>query len=493
MGPIGFESLAGFWLTCVVAALTALWIAVVHLRNPYSATWGVGHFPAVVGRSQQDVLKWMLRASKYFAGGPFRLEMPIIGRGWFVSDPATLKFVLSTSHGSFSKGSFFSERTRDLFGHGILLATGESWKDQRRAGSVLVSPHNLSRFAEETLPGHLPVLEDVLSAAIESGNAVDLEAALMDYSLSVFGEVAFDADWTTISEKFTRPFMSASSAVADRFRLPFYWVFESLLPYGKRLRGDLDKAHACTRELVRSKLNDFTEEKLGTRLPVEGRGMLVKALLETDGGMDEQAIADSCLNFLTAGRDTTAQAITWTMYLLLRNPSYIQVLCKEIDSLPIGISNSDLAASLPLLEATISESLRLHPPIPLEILENTSSEPLALPNGRISKPGEQIMWSAWVMARLPNLWGDDAESFRPERWIDMVTRPTAYQWPVFHAGPRACLGRPLGRLEMTFALVQLLKKFDFAMAWDGEEREVSNGLTAPMNGGLPVTVRRRAT
>ena len=157
------------------------------------------------------------------------------------------------------------------------------------------------------------------------------------------------------------------------------------------------------------------------------------------------------------------------------------------------------------MKAVINESLRLHPPIPLEILENISDESMLLPNGRIVHPGEQIMWSAWVMARLsPSLdvfddsatssttsWGDDPADFRPERWLDMKHKPTAYEWPVFHAGPRACLGQSLARLEIIYALKQMLEAFDFEMAWDGGVKGVGKGLTAPIEGGLPVRVGRR--
>jgi hypothetical protein len=95
--------------------------------------------------------------------------------------------------------------------------------------------------------------------------------------------------------------MSASSGMADRFRVPFYSILEYLLPYGKRLRADLDEAHKCTREVVENTLRQIKDEELGKSTGDEGRGMLLKALLETDAGMDKKVLADSCLNFLTAG------------------------------------------------------------------------------------------------------------------------------------------------------------------------------------------------
>jgi cytochrome P450 len=262
-------------------------------------------------------------------------------------------------------------------------------------------------------------------------------------------------------------------------------------------------------------LKAVEEEELGDKVPLEGRGMLVRALLSSSASMSEQQLADSCLNFLTAGermfatfifglisnligRDTTAQALTWTLYRLLLNSSYFTALRAEIDALP-SISPLDLASHLPLTEAAIAETLRLHPPIPIEILENVSLEPVVLPNGKIVGPGEQIMWSPWVMARLNppksnyrGIWGDNPEQFKPERWFNLDHKPTAYESPVFHAGPRACLGRPLANLELVYALKEVLVRFEFQMAWDGGMRGVGSGLTAPMVGGLPVRVKRRS-
>ena len=199
---------------------------------------------------------------------------------------------------------------------------------------------------------------------------------------------------------------------------------------------------------------------------------------------------------VSPGRDTTGQAITWTLYLLLRHPPHLASIYAEIDALPptSPSAQSDLPpTSLPLLEATISESLRLHPPVPIEILENTSDRPIALPSGVVVRPREQVLWSAWVMARLPSFWGNDAESFDPERWLGAEKRrPTAFEWPVFHAGPRSCLGKPLARLELRYTLVEVLRRFEFEVGWEGEgEREVGLALTGPMEGGLPVRVRRR--
>lgn len=131
------------------------------------------------------------------------------------------------------------------------------------------------------------------------------------------------------------------------------------------------------------------------------------------------------------------------------------------------------------------------PPIPREILQSTSTENLALPDGTIVRPGEVVLWSPWVSARLSSAWGENAESFRPERWMEMNHKPSAYESPVFHGGPRSCLGQKMAKLELVVVMKELLERYVFEAGWDGGERRTGRAFTNPMEGGLPVRVRRR--
>ena len=249
---------------------------------------------------------------------------------------------------------------------------------------------------------------------------------------------------------------------------------------------------------------------------------------------------------LPPGRDTTAQALSWTIYLLLLNPrikakvyeEFVQAQqpgeAAESTSLADLSSSTSPTAYCPYTNAVISEALRLHPPVPLEIHENVTLEAIALPDGTAVYPGEKVVWSPWVMSRSIRIWGEDAEEFKPERWLalsywnldakgqtlpkDHASRKTAFEFPVFHAGPRSCLGKQLARIELIFALRELMLRFDFSPAWDGAHAnlgaswsswwesmshdtedegytgrllEISDGLTGPIKGGLPVRVRRR--
>jgi cytochrome P450 len=100
--------------------------------------------------------------------------------------------------------------------------------------------------------------------------------------------------------------MNSSAGVSDRFGMPFYRLVEWVLPYGRRLRADLDRVHRFSRELLREALDEIREEELGKKEVKEGKGLLVRALMASGVGMSVEEMADSCLNFLTAGQSPCA-------------------------------------------------------------------------------------------------------------------------------------------------------------------------------------------
>lgn len=125
-----------------------------------------------------------------------------------------------------------------------------------------------------------------------------------------------------------------------------------------------------------------------------------------------------------------------------------------------------------------------------------------------------MLWVPWAMGRSFDIWGPDAETFRPERWLSrdgagaagkegggQKTKPiiqlqkSAYEFPVFNAGPRSCLGKKLAEVLAVDVLARLISRYQFEEVLDqgtvGGERRVQNSLTLPMEGGLPVRVRVR--
>ena len=212
------------------------------------------------------------------------------------------------------------------------------------------------------------------------------------------------------------------------------------------------------------------------------------------------------------GRDTTAQSLTWTLYSLMRRPIIQEHILKELQSvftpangrLPLSF-DSVQPSFLPYTAAAFNEVLRFYPPVPVELKECTS--PTTFPDGTWLPKGAIVIWVTWAMGRSKNIWGEDADEFRPERWLipnanegsPSLKSMSAFEFPVFNGGPRSCLGKKMAELLAVFVIASLVWRYEFEEIRDeklssGEspkERLSQNSLTLPMEGGLPCYVRRR--
>ena len=193
---------------------------------------------------------------------------------------------------------------------------------------------------------------------------------------------------------------------------------------------------------------------------------------------------------------TTVQCITWTLYFLIRHPAHLSQVLGEVRAIPPLTVNTEVESHVPFLEAAVWESLRLRPPSHRSSYENFSASAIILADGTIVQPGEVVVFSPWVAGRSAELWGPgDLEKFQPERWLPptMQHKPTAYEFPVFSGGSKACKGQQMARMEVVVTLVELFRRYEFEMGWSGDERLPLMGLVLRMDGGLPVRVRSKSS
>lgn len=203
--------------------------------------------------------------------------------------------------------------------------------------------------------------------------------------------------------------------------------------------------------------------------------------------------------------------MTWTFYLLMRNPRATERIIRNLQDIstsglqPAPSFDSIQSSAYPYIAAVFNESLRLYPPVPVELKECTA--PTTFPDGTWLPKGAVVMWATWAMGRSKNIWGNDADEFRPERWLvagdsgdaSALATKSAFEFPVFNGGPRSCLGKRMAELLAIHVITNLTWKFEFEEATDGimgwgnrtKERQSQNSLTLPMDGGLPCYVRRR--
>ncbi|KAM0806661.1 putative Cytochrome P450 alkane hydroxylase [Seiridium cardinale] len=218
-------------------------------------------------------------------------------------------------------------------------------------------------------------------------------------------------------------------------------------------------AEASTRRCLSEEQIDFTRR---------GRTPLLDALL---GGKDDKSeVRDHMLLTLAAARQTTTALLTWTLRLLVRYPSAMARLREEIITVVDDAGTDtpltrDHIKRMTYLSCILQEVLRLYPLS--HAIASVAKEDVVLPVGGgedgkapiLLRAGEAVNICLWTLHRRKDIWGEDAEDFRPERWEGDVRLPTLFYYIPFLRGPRNCPGQDFALTEASYLIIRLLQEF----------------------------------
>lgn len=146
------------------------------------------------------------------------------------------------------------------------------------------------------------------------------------------------------------------------------------------------------------------------------------------------------------------------------------------------------------LHAAISESLRLYPPVPIDTKACLGDD--ILPDGTFIGKDWFISYHTYAMGRMEKIWGKDCHEYKPERWLEdgIFRQESPYKFPVFHAGPRMCLGKDMAYIQMKSIAAGVLERFRIeVLSESGKCPEHLLSLTLRIKGGLLVRVKERIT
>ncbi|CAI7653533.1 unnamed protein product [Penicillium discolor] len=209
--------------------------------------------------------------------------------------------------------------------------------------------------------------------------------------------------------------------------------------------------HLAARRHARSDRQDFIQKLIG---------------LQEAGKVNDQELFNTINANIAAGSDTTGLTLGAAIYYLARNKSCAERLREEIDacqlSTPISFSE---AQQMPYLQAIIKEVLRVHPAVGLPLPRAVPAPGVEL-EGYFFPEGTVVGMNAWVVHRDQNVFGTDADIFRPERWLG------PREEVLFGAGSRTCIGKNISLLEITKLIPELYRRFDFQL--EGDEWQTDN-------------------
>ena len=201
---------------------------------------------------------------------------------------------------------------------------------------------------------------------------------------------------------------------------------------------------------------------------------LVAARFEDGSGMEDSELRDQLMTLLLAGHETTATALAWSFDMLLRHPAPLARLREELDD-----------GGEEYLRATIAESLRLRPVVPLAG-RRLGRELRA--DGHDLPAGTDVTPAIWLTHTRPDVYPDPL-AFRPERFLD--DPPDTYSWIPFGGGVRRCLGAAFAEFEMGIVLRAVLGRCELRAASPRPEQVARRNVTLSPRGGTPVIVTAR--
>ncbi|MCO4747418.1 MAG: cytochrome P450 [Proteobacteria bacterium] len=368
-----------------------------------------------------------------------------------VSHPEHAQQVL-TRPKTFIKGGRWSVM-KPMLGEGLLMSNGERWLRDRRMIGPSLSRHQMARLVASMVQTTREEVDALVLAAREEQD-VDLSAAMTRLTLKVvvralFGD-AIDAHIEAVDQAFAR----ANSWLARRI-----WATDEENP-ARRARFD-------------TAIQDLDDVVLGLiearRASGERRDDLLDVLLhakDADGvGLSSQELRDHAITLLLAGHETTANALTWSWYLLGQRPEMIDRLADEARAHGC-IEGPDLTQSrqLDFAGRVFRESMRLYPPIWL--LPRLATEPTHF-DGVDVDSGDVLLVCPFILHRKAGLW-DAPDQFDPDRFGPAADLAHPFAYIPFGGGARTCVGRHFSLLEGRVILAMLAARLEILPLHDGE-------------------------
>ncbi|CAL5357414.1 unnamed protein product [Camellia sinensis] len=460
----------------------------------------IGSFLSIYA-NRTRLIQWTSDIVTSTSTSTFVLHRPLGRRQVLTANPSNVQHILKTHFHIYQKGEFFRTHIFDLLGDGIFNVDGENWKFQRQVASHEFNTKSLRKFVETVVDTELSDrLIPIFSTAAANKTVFDLQDILQRFGFDNICKIAFGHDPAYLlpslpQEKFALAFETAVQISSERFRAfhPLIWKTKRLLDIGseKQLRISVNEVREFAREIVKEKKQELSEKS-----SLESVDLLSRFV--SSGHSDENFVTDIVISFILAGRDTTSAALTWFFWLISRHPDVENEILKEINEKSEDASFEEVK-DMVYTHASLSESMRLYPPVPIDSKEAIDDD--VLPDGTVIKKGTRVAYHPYAMGRSEKLWGRDWAEFRPERWLEkrdeaagkwsFVARDP-YTYPVFQAGPRICLGKEMAFLQMKRVVSGVLRRFQVVPAFEeGEEPILIAHLASKMRAGFPVKIEER--
>ena len=441
-------------------------------KNSFPPGPGGSTFAFLFGGRQRDPLAFFTKIARDY-GDVSQLRL-LNFRTLFINHPDDIEDVLVNKARKFEKGRVMKANMR-LFGEGLLTSEGDFWLRQRRLAQpafhrarVAAYGTTMVEYAERAMRGW------------KSGEVRDIHEDMMEITLQIVGKTLFNAELTRDAKEVGETMEVLLKLAADfgkSILIPL-WV---PTPRNLRARMGIRRIEKIIYRIIAQK-----------RAEASDTGDLLSMLLavqDEDGSrMTDKQLRDETITLFLAGHETTANALSWTIWLLAQNPAAEKKFVDELAGVLNGRAPS--VEDMPKLTYTaniLTESMRLYPPA--WGMARLVKEEVEVAGYKLV-PGNGVACAQWVVHRDAR-WFDEPKRFLPERWEgDLAKRLPRFAYFPFGGGPRQCIGNSFALMEATLILATIAQKFRFKLV-EGHPVKPLASITLRPQHGIRATLEAR--
>jgi cytochrome P450 len=334
----------------------------------------------------------------------------------------------------------------DLVGDGLLTTDGDFHRWHRRLLQPAFSKRRVENYAELIVHYTRETVERWQPGA-EVDIAHDMQALILRMIMKILVDIDLVEQDTEVGQIIDAVLGQPVGLLEGLLNLQ---IDLPIAPYGKRMAA-MRNGDTYIYNLIDQRLADMRD--VGDILSI-----LLQAQEKDDADtVTKRQVRDELISLLAAGHETTTNTLAWTFYLLSEHPAVLEKVLAELQAVLAGRDPQvDDLPKLVYCDWVIKESMRLYPSAWTQGRQAVEAFDL---DGYHFPAGTMLMFSQWVLHRLPDIWGDP-EVFRPERW-DPVHEQKVPQWSYFPfgGGSRICMGMSLAQLQVRLVLAVILQRY----------------------------------
>jgi len=383
------------------------------------------------------------------------VDLPF-GRAVVVNEPDAIRRVLIENQSNYEKDTLQRRVLSAGLGEGLLCVEGERWRAQRRTLAPLFARRTVLEFAA-------PMIEaaEALTRrwSERSGTTVDVAAEMTRTTLDVLQRTIFAEGLSRDAGEFQAA-MGVYFNTIGRIGLLDLLGAPDFIPRISHLkvRSTLKFFESAVDEIIAIRARNASRDRHGRDI----LSLLLHALdPETNQGLSEREVRANILTFIAAGHETTANALTWSLFLLSQSPEWRSLVEAEADCELKRGAETTLFDRLVFTRAVVEEAIRLYPPIAAISRVALRGDTL---RGEAIRPGTIVVIAPYVLHRHRLLW-EHPNRFDPSRFSS-GNRETIQRFAYlpFGVGPRTCIGSSFALQEAVLVLAKIVRAFSFELA-----------------------------